>query len=117
MRWVRWAAVAIIVGTAAACGEDEEVLPNDESPTSTASVTPASPTVPVDSATPIATIARLTYTHPQYGYSFTYPAGWFVLAAKRLSPYHYAIRNSTVSRSPSMVVQPTIPLSPVLPAR
>lgn len=71
-----------------ACSDSGDDLPAAVgTTTSTASATPStktaapSPTEPVSSVTPTST-ATLTYTDPAYGYSFQYPASWYLSPAK-----------------------------------
>lgn len=81
-------ALGLIAVLGVACSQDDDVPPSAAGSTSpAATVKPSSS--PAPSATPAVTLtpsgtstATLTYTDPTYGYSFDYPATWYLSAAK-----------------------------------
>lgn len=73
----------ILLVLAAACQNEEEVL-EEPAGTPAATAAPATPAVtPAANAEPTPTPAAvLTYTDPTFGYSFDYPAGWYLSPEK-----------------------------------
>ncbi len=65
-------------------GGEEEIARQVQTATPTPVVTgtPGASPSPVASATPASTPGPLTYTDPTYGYSFDYPATWYLSAPK-----------------------------------
>lgn len=64
------------------CGDEEESLPTVSPVPSLETPLPATPSAtpaPTASPSPVPT-GMVRYTHPTYGYSFEYPAAWFLNA-------------------------------------
>ena len=79
MRLLALTLIALIALTAACSNDGDDVQPSQSPSLTGRSATPSAspPTTPTPSPVPSGT---LTFTHPAYGYSFEYPASWFLFA-------------------------------------